>query len=147
MRFHKKKEDRVEADMTPMIDMVFQLIAFFMVLINFTEAEQDDRIQLPASQLAKPPDQPFENQVTLQLTRDEHVIFAGDKVPLPRSSSAPTDGPKPAKSRNSSRNARTWGSRNSRFAPCRKMPTRSAPDNRTGIVLAAYILTSPQSSP
>ena len=42
--------------MTPMIDMTFQLIAFFMVLINFSEVEQDQRITLPASELAKPPE-------------------------------------------------------------------------------------------
>ena len=29
--------------MTPMIDMTFQLIAFFMFVVNFSEAEQDDR--------------------------------------------------------------------------------------------------------
>ncbi|MDP6717396.1 MAG: biopolymer transporter ExbD, partial [Pirellulaceae bacterium] len=30
----------LEGDLTPMIDMTFQLIAFFMVLINFTQSEQ-----------------------------------------------------------------------------------------------------------
>ena len=38
--------------MTPMIDMTFQLIAFFMVLINFTEADQNQAINLPSSELA-----------------------------------------------------------------------------------------------
>ena len=44
----------VENDMTPMIDVTFQLITFFMFVLNFSEAEQDERIQLPSSQLAKP---------------------------------------------------------------------------------------------
>ena len=39
-----------EIDMTPMIDMTFQLITFFMVVKNFSEAEQDDRIQLPLAE-------------------------------------------------------------------------------------------------
>ena len=82
MRIKKTQEELAEGDMTPMIDMVFQLIAFFMVIISFTEAEQDDRIQLPASEMAKPPETPFEQQLTLQLTRDEHVIYAGDKIPM-----------------------------------------------------------------
>jgi len=43
-----------DIDMTPMIDMTFQLITFFMFVMNFSEAEQDERIQLPSSQLAKP---------------------------------------------------------------------------------------------
>lgn len=49
-----------DIDMTPMIDMTFQLIAFFMFVVNFSEAEQDDRIQLPSSQLAKPAEAPFD---------------------------------------------------------------------------------------
>ena len=55
MRIRKKAEGIHEGDLTPMIDMTFQLIAFFMVLVNFTQTEQNQRIQLPQSELAKPP--------------------------------------------------------------------------------------------
>jgi biopolymer transport protein ExbD len=71
-----------EADMTPMIDMTFQLIAFFMVLLNFGEGEVDARIKLPSSQLAKPADTPLESPVVLQLTDDDKVIFSGDPMPI-----------------------------------------------------------------
>jgi biopolymer transport protein ExbD len=71
-----------EADLTPMIDMTFQLIAFFMVLINFSDAEQDQRINLPASELAKPPDEPFEEPLTIHLTRESTAVFQGDEVPI-----------------------------------------------------------------
>jgi len=60
--------------MTPMIDMTFQLIAFFMVVINFTEMDQNQLIRLPASELAKPPDQPPLSRITLQITDDARVI-------------------------------------------------------------------------
>ena len=56
MRFITKKSAEVEPDMTPMIDMTFQLIAFFMFTINFSDTEQDQRVTLPASELAKPPE-------------------------------------------------------------------------------------------
>ncbi len=56
-----------EGDQTPMIDMVFQLIAFFMVIVNFTEAEQDERVKLPSSELARPPDQPLEQALTVNI--------------------------------------------------------------------------------
>ena len=69
-----------EIDMTPMIDMTFQLIAFFMFVSNFSEAEQDARVQLPLSQLAKPSDAPIEKPVTLQLTSDSSVIYGGELV-------------------------------------------------------------------
>jgi len=44
-----------EIDMTPMIDIVFQLITFFMVINNFDQNEADERITLPRDQLAMPP--------------------------------------------------------------------------------------------
>ena len=69
-----------EIDMTPMIDMTFQLITFFMFVMNFSEAEQDDRIQLPLSQLAKPVEGAMETPITLQLTQDGSVIYAGELI-------------------------------------------------------------------
>lgn len=80
----KRKEYAVtaEADMTPMIDMTFQLIAFFMVLLNFGEGEQDARINLPSSELAKPPDSPLESPLVLQLTKDGKVLFSGDEIAI-----------------------------------------------------------------
>jgi biopolymer transport protein ExbD len=77
-----------EPDMTPMIDMTFQLIAFFMVLLNFGEGEQDARIRLPSSQLAKPPEVALEAPLVLQLTDSGHVIFSGEPIPI-----ASLDGP------------------------------------------------------
>jgi biopolymer transport protein ExbD len=69
-----------DIDMTPMIDMTFQLITFFMFVMNFSEAEQDDRIQLPLSQLAKPVEGAMESPITLQLTNRGSVIYAGEMV-------------------------------------------------------------------
>ena len=72
-----------EIDMTPMIDMTFQLITFFMFVMNFSEAEQDERIRLPLSQLAKPSDRVVEKPLTLQLTSAGSVIYAGELVAVP----------------------------------------------------------------
>ncbi len=69
-----------DIDMTPMIDMTFQLITFFMFVMNFSEAEQDERIQLPLSQLAKPVEGALEAPITLQLTNSGAVIYAGELV-------------------------------------------------------------------
>jgi biopolymer transport protein ExbD len=81
MRIRPRRQlPAADADMTPMIDVTFQLIAFFMFVLSFTDAEQDERIKLPVSELAKPPDAPFESPITLQLTRDGEVIVAGELV-------------------------------------------------------------------
>ena len=69
MRIRKNRQTRIdEGDMTPMIDMTFQLIAFFMVIINFAQTEQNTKIKLPESSLVKPPEQPFEHQLVIHLT-------------------------------------------------------------------------------
>lgn len=68
--------------MTPMIDMVFQLIAFFMVLVNFTEVNQNQRIHLPSSELAKPPDTPLESPITIQVTSAGTAILGDQEVPV-----------------------------------------------------------------
>lgn len=57
MRFKKNYEGVHEGDLTPMIDMVFQLIAFFMLIMNFSEVEKSADIQLPLSTIVKPPEE------------------------------------------------------------------------------------------
>jgi biopolymer transport protein ExbD len=83
MRFKNQRFVSTQGDLTPMIDMTFQLIAFLMVLVNFTEAEQDERIKLPASELVKPPDAPLESPIFLHLTDDRTVLVGGQEVPIP----------------------------------------------------------------
>jgi len=71
-----------QGDMTPMIDMTFQLIAFFMVLINFADAQQQEGIKLPKSTLAKPPDEPPKTPVTLQVSKEGTVFYGGNELNL-----------------------------------------------------------------
>ena len=78
MRVKSKKPDLAEGDLTPMIDMVFQLIAFFMVLINFAQTESHDRVVLPSSQLVKPPDAPLEFAIILHVAKDGQIFLGGD---------------------------------------------------------------------
>ena len=82
MRFRRHELGMAEGDLTPMIDMAFQLIAFFMVMINFTQADQNERIKLPTSELAKPPDAPFEHPIFIQLTNRGTALMGGEELPL-----------------------------------------------------------------
>jgi len=81
-RIKRPEMPQAEGDMTPMIDMTFQLIAFFMVLINFSEADQNEKIKLPKSELAKPAEKPPASPITLQLTENGKVILGSEEVPL-----------------------------------------------------------------
>ena len=78
MRVKKQKVDLAEGDMTPMIDMTFQLIAFFMVLINFAQTESNDKVKLPSSQLVKPPEAAIEFPIILHVAKDGAIYLGGD---------------------------------------------------------------------
>jgi biopolymer transport protein ExbD len=82
MRIKNQKATIHEGDLTPMIDMTFQLIAFFMVLVNFTDTDPDQRIQLPSSVLAKPPDTVLNIPLTIQLTKDGKVVIGGEECTI-----------------------------------------------------------------
>lgn len=45
---------KVEPNLTPILDMVFQLITFFMLVMNFKAAELDQALMLPVLGSAKP---------------------------------------------------------------------------------------------
>ena len=82
MRFNKKKQSTevLEGDLTPMIDMVFQLIAFFMLLINFSEVDRAEDLMLPVSTLAIAPDTRPDYQIILNLRPNGKVSFAGQEI-------------------------------------------------------------------
>lgn len=80
----RKPPPDMAIDMTPMIDMTFQLIAFFMILINFSDADQDQRIQLPESVLARPPEGPAVDPITVNIDKDGKVIMAGQVYDSPK---------------------------------------------------------------
>ena len=83
MRLKKRGSGKMlEGDLTPMIDMTFQLIAFFMVLVNFAEAEQDTRVILPESELAKPPEKAPDEYITLHVTEVQTTILDGIEEPI-----------------------------------------------------------------
>ena len=71
MARRKSKGTDLDGDMTPMIDMVFQLLIFFMILINFADADQNARVKLPENDIVKPPEQPVPDAVTLQIAKQE----------------------------------------------------------------------------
>ena len=77
-KFAKKKSSEIlEGDLTPMIDMTFQLIAFFMLLINFSEVDRAEEISLPSNILALPPEVRPDYQIILNLEPAGTVKFQG----------------------------------------------------------------------
>lgn len=90
MKIKSSGSSAPDVDMTPMIDIVFQLIAFFMVITNFEQQQADERVTLPRDQLAKPPEVKREDAFTINLGYDKDIdgevinpdqplIFFGDE--------------------------------------------------------------------
>jgi biopolymer transport protein ExbD len=80
MKFKKSNSEIFEADLTPMIDMTFNLIAFFMFTISFVDADRVEQIMLPKSNLAKPPQTIPDYQIILNLDQDGSVFFDGQRI-------------------------------------------------------------------
>lgn len=94
MKFQKHQPSIAEVDMTPMIDIVFQLIAFFMVISNFEQTQADERVKLPKDTLAKPPEVKVEHELVInigfirddkgeKIDPDPFVFYAGDAIRVP----------------------------------------------------------------
>lgn len=56
MKTPKVSTSTFEPDMTPIIDVVFQLVAFFMIALSFENTEADERVRLPKDMIARPPE-------------------------------------------------------------------------------------------
>ena len=80
MRFKRKTEKILEGDLTPMIDMAFQLIAFFVLLINFSKIEKTEEINLPDSVIVKPPEAPPDYDFILNFREDGVVLLGSEPV-------------------------------------------------------------------
>ena len=69
--------------MTPMIDMSFQLIAFLMVLVNFSADDVSARVVLPESELARPPEgAPDEDRIILQMDAAGRIIYGAELLSI-----------------------------------------------------------------
>jgi biopolymer transport protein ExbD len=63
--------ENLEPNLTPLLDVVLQLIMFFMITVNFVRVDQlNEDIKLPVIQAAVPLDQSAEDLVFLNLDRD-----------------------------------------------------------------------------
>jgi biopolymer transport protein ExbD len=69
-----------EPNLVPLLDLVLQLIMFFMITVNFVQADQfDESIHLPEAQNAVPLDQTAEDWVFLNLGSDGRLRGMGQQ--------------------------------------------------------------------
>jgi biopolymer transport protein ExbD len=78
-------ELKAEPNLTPLLDVVFQLITFFMLVINFSTENYDKRVRLPVAETARPLEtsqEASEDKLVLNVDRDGHLLMGGEVQPL-----------------------------------------------------------------
>ncbi len=76
---------KAEPNLTPLLDVVFQLITFFMLVINFSSENYDQRVHLPVADSARPieePEQVSEDRLVLNVDSEGHLLIGGEVQPL-----------------------------------------------------------------
>ena len=77
MKLNLPSMEEDELDLTPMIDVVFLLVIFFMVTSTFIEEAKVYKIELPVGE--NPQTISRDNLITLSVTRDGKIYLKGDK--------------------------------------------------------------------
>ena len=69
-------------NMTPMIDVVFLLIIFFLVASHLSDQETHVKVDLPTALSGQPQSGRDSNRITLHVPREKTVLIAGREVPF-----------------------------------------------------------------
>jgi biopolymer transport protein ExbD len=69
---------KAEPNLTPILDMVFQLVTFFMLVINFKSASLDTSLQLPVIGSALPIESGQSDVLVLNIMRDGKLRMYGE---------------------------------------------------------------------
>jgi biopolymer transport protein ExbD len=72
---------KAEPNLVPLLDVVMQLLMFFMICVNFSKAEFNEDIQLPVSQTARPVELGEGDTLVLNLNQYGHLEVPEDSKP------------------------------------------------------------------
>jgi biopolymer transport protein ExbD len=70
-------DEKCEPNLVPMLDMVLQLVMFFMVCANFVMEQVNDTIKLPTAIAAKPLDAKAAEPIFLNIDKKGVVLLSG----------------------------------------------------------------------
>ncbi len=75
-------EVKSEPNLVPLLDLVFQLIMFFMICVNFVSEQVNEDIKLPVSQSARPMDKGEVDVLFLNMDSVGRLTVPGEERPL-----------------------------------------------------------------
>lgn len=80
MYFKREQEENYSLELTPLIDVVFLLLIFFMVSTSFVEFPRKMDIALPTSKASS--ESPILKNFEIEMTKDRTIYLDGKKVTL-----------------------------------------------------------------
>src|SRR5438034_11288259 len=75
-------EGITEPNLTPLLDVVLQLLMFFMMCVNFVSEQVNENIKLPVAQSARPMDKAENDVLFLNLNKLGQLEVIGQAKPL-----------------------------------------------------------------
>ena len=76
MRIRRSIDDKVDINLTPIIDMVFLLLIFFLTATKFADIERDVRVDPPSSRNARPVTA-MPQEIVINVARDGKFLVGG----------------------------------------------------------------------
>src|SRR5215831_5430041 len=73
---------KAEPNLVPLLDLVFQLIMFFMICVNFVSEQVNEDIRLPTAQSARPMDKGEVEVLVLNMDAKGQIGVVGQQKPL-----------------------------------------------------------------
>jgi biopolymer transport protein ExbD len=74
--------EKLEINLTPLLDLVLQLIMFFMLTVNFVRIDQvNDEVVLPVVQSAMPIRATTDSLVYISIGKDDYRMVSGKRLP------------------------------------------------------------------
>ena len=71
-------DDSVEPDLTAMLDLVMQLLMYFIMCANFIDQENTAEVLLPVAQMAKPISRDDADVLFVNVDQDGKVLILGE---------------------------------------------------------------------
>ena len=72
-------QEEIEIDMTPMIDVTFLLLIFFVIISTLTRMETEAEVELPLAGQAEVEEAPDMDQLVINIEKDGDIYIIGQK--------------------------------------------------------------------
>jgi biopolymer transport protein ExbD len=80
----RNRESGLRFNLTPMIDVVFNLIIFFLAASHIARSQSQDEVNLPEASQGEQEREERQRRLVITVKRDESLWLSGNRVTLPQ---------------------------------------------------------------